>query len=289
MQRHPPTPLHTTIQDYAFESSLEFSDGGSLFYKGYKISSRGLSGPSGSEPKSGLSVHDLEFTNEIGKGSSSVVWTAQVLTSPDLLHPHGSPTTVAVKVMHTVHDPDLRRQLFAELQNISPKLQAKPCKNIAKIFDVLYNKDGDRLFIVLEYCNVGSLDKVIKTCGPAPEPLLSVIIRQLFFGLSYLFQEGIQHRDIKPANILMNSKGEVKITDFGSSKADVKSETFCGTTRYMSPERLNGNTYGWQADVWAAGVVMLEAGMGKHPYQAVYGEDCRSAMWDTTARNVRMG
>eukprot|EP00960_Hanusia_phi_P029735 748128-Hanusia_phi.AAC.5 len=72
----------------------------------------------------------------------------------------------------------------------------------------------------------------------------------------------------------------------------------------MSPERLNGNTYGWQADVWAAGVVMLEvlapcevdrlnftaqAGMGKHPYQAVYGEDCRSAMWDTTARNVRMG
>lgn len=61
---------------------------------------------------------------------------------------------------------------------------------------------------------------------------------QILCGLSYLHSVNMIHRDIKPANILINSKGEVKITDFGISKEfsdDDFSKTFVGTTSYMSP------------------------------------------------------
>ena len=88
--------------------------------------------------------------------------------------------------------------------------------------------------------------------------MLSVIARQVLLGLRYLFEQGIQHRDIKPANLLMTEGGVVKISDFGSSKDDPLSSTFVGTTRYMSPERLNGEEYGWAADLWAAGITFLE-------------------------------
>mmetsp|Transcript_66990 Transcript_66990/g.98006 ORF Transcript_66990/g.98006 Transcript_66990/m.98006 type:complete len:229 (+) Transcript_66990:3-689(+) len=140
------------------------------------------------------------------------------------------------------------------------------------MFDVLYEKEDDRLYIVLEYCDAGSLDNMIRRCGPTPEPILSVIMRQIFLGLSFLFNAGIQHRDIKPANILLKREGHVKISDFGSSKEDEISLTFCGTTRYMAPERLNGDEYGWPADLWATGISMLEASLGHHPYLS-FGED----------------
>ena len=58
--------------------------------------------------------------------------------------------------MHTVHDSNLRKQLFAELQHLRPKLQATPCAFILRMFDVLYEKDDDRLYIVLEYCDAGA-------------------------------------------------------------------------------------------------------------------------------------
>ena len=103
--------------------------------------------------------------------------------------------------------------------------------------------------------------------------MLSVIARQVLLGLRYLFEQGIQHRDIKPANLLMTEGGVVKISDFGSSKDDPLSSTFVGTTRYMSPERLNGEEYGWAADLWAAGITFLEAAMGEHPYRVAFGDD----------------
>eukprot|EP00802_Teleaulax_amphioxeia_P008969 Tamp_08982.p1 GENE.Tamp_08982~~Tamp_08982.p1 ORF type:complete len:392 (-),score=73.73 Tamp_08982:1070-2140(-) len=254
--------------DHAFDpqgSSLEFTEKGSILWKGFKIGDKGvMAAPDGAPPSSGITTADINFQEEIGRGASSTVFRALVPSSPITA---GKPSQVAVKVMHTVHDSNLRKQLFAELQQLRPKLQETSCPYILRMFEVLYEKDDDRLYIVLEYCDAGSLDCMIRRCGPTPEHVLSVIMRQILFGLIFLFNKGIQHRDIKPANILIDREGIIKISDFGSSKEDEKSLTFCGTTRYMAPERLNGDEYGWPADLWAAGITMLETALGHHPYK----------------------
>lgn len=77
------------------------------------------------------------------------------------------------------------------------------------------------------------------------------------------------HRDIKPDNILFNSQGFVKLTDFGITKQmdeEYLAATFVGTMPYMSPERMEGEKYGFEADIWSLGIVLYELITGSYPY-----------------------
>jgi serine/threonine protein kinase len=85
--------------------------------------------------------------------------------------------------------------------------------------------------------------------------LFSYCVQHSLLGLVYLRQRRQMHRDIKPSNIVLNSRGEVKLTDFGISAALDGTlgarDTFVGTACYMSPERIQGNRYSFAADVWS--------------------------------------
>eukprot|EP00415_Alexandrium_ostenfeldii_P001518 UN1518 len=90
-------------------------------------------------------------------------------------------------------------------------------------------------------------------------------------GMSFLHSKKLMHRDIKPGNILHNSRGEVKLTDFGIAKKmddgmASMAKTFVGTTIYMSPERLLGEDYSYGADVWSLGMTYYELATGKYPF-----------------------
>jgi serine/threonine protein kinase len=87
----------------------------------------------------------------------------------------------------------------------------------------------------------------------------------------YLHVVGNQvHRDIKPGNILINSKGEVKLTDFGIMKeleaTHQLCQTFLGTKAYMSPERFEGLNYNNKSDIWSLGLIIIEMATGEYPY-----------------------
>ena len=123
--------------------------------------------------------------------------------------------------------------------------------------------------------------------------------RQVLWGLAYLKHEKRVHRDIKPPNILINSQGQVKLTDFGISKSlqnsrtgpgsprtqgrsvfdmspappllpcthtAVMCATFVGSFKYMAPERMLHSRYDYSADIWSLGIVLQELALGKYPY-----------------------
>jgi len=117
----------------------------------------------------------------------------------------------------------------------------------------------------------GTLADILKKVKRIPENILGYITYQILVGLDYLhYNKRIVHRDIKPSNILINSKGQVKISDFGVSSIVIDSmkgkETLVGTYNYMSPERIKVNSYSFVSDVWSIAMSILESAIGIYPY-----------------------
>lgn len=76
------------------------------------------------------------------------------------------------------------------------------------------------------------------------------------------------HRDIKPSNVLVNSRGSIKLCDFGVSSELENSvaDTFVGTGTYMAPERIQGSPYTVKSDVWSVGLTLMELAIAKFPF-----------------------
>ena len=84
--------------------------------------------------------------------------------------------------------------------------------------------------------------------------VLGKIAEAVLGGLKYLYlAHRIMHRDIKPSNVLLNSRGQIKLCDFGVSSELENSvaDTFVGTGTYMAPERIQGSPYTVKSDVWS--------------------------------------
>ena len=137
-------------------------------------------------------------------------------------------------------------------------------------------KIGNNYYIYLEYVSSGSLRNVIDKYGAFNERLIKKFIKQILSGLKYLHSKGIIHRDIKCANILLDAKGNAKLTDFGCSKqialtfSDSSSNgEFCsslkGTIPWCAPEVICLKKYGKKADIWSLGCTIIEM-TGNYPW-----------------------
>merc|ERR1719235_2843028 len=119
----------------------------------------------------------------------------------------------------------------------------------------------------------GSLQDLKNRITLVPESLLALIMVQILEGLKQLHLSFVVHRDVKLGNILLNSQGNVKVTDFGISKKlgdfQVVCDTFVGTATHMSPERVLGEDYSFAADIWSLGLVSYELASGVYPYGSV--------------------
>jgi len=150
--------------------------------------------------------------------------------------------------------------------------------NITELVDVFEAADG--IFIIMELIIGGELLATIIDRGSLTEREASTVIYQLMSALHYLHSQGIVHRDIKPENILLREKGVLNIVlaDFGLSEIVGKScllKTLCGTPSYVAPEVLAMTGYGYQVDLWSAGVVLYLLLCGSQPF---YAEDLESLL-----------
>lgn len=94
--------------------------------------------------------------------------------------------------------------------------------------------------------------------------------KQILEGLEYLHVNNVIHRDIKAANILLDSKGAIKLADFGSSKKIYgsinTSRSLCGTPYYMAPEVIRQSGHNRYADIWSLGCTVYELIAGRPPW-----------------------
>ncbi|PUU84361.1 hypothetical protein B9Z19DRAFT_4627 [Tuber borchii] len=175
----------------------------------------------------------------------------------------GTGETVAVKQIRLTDLPK------SELRVIM--LEIDLLKNLNHPNIVQYHgfvKTADSLYIILEYCENGSLHSICKNFGKFPENLVGLYMTQVLHGLLYLHDQGVIHRDIKGANILTTKEGLVKLADFGvaTRATGLSDSSVVGTPYWMAPEVIELAGATTASDIWSVGCTAVELLDGKPPY-----------------------
>ncbi|KAI0351403.1 kinase-like protein [Trametes cingulata] len=210
--------------------------------------------PSGSGSNKLLNAYQLG--DSLGKGAFGQVYRALNWATGE---------TVAIKEIQLSNIP---KSEIGQIMSEIDLLKNLNHPNIVKYKG--FEKTREYLYIILEFCENGSLHNICKKFGKFPETLVGVYISQVLEGLVYLHDQGVIHRDIKGANILTNKDGCVKLADFGvaSSTATgaVRDDAVVGSPYWMAPEVIEQSGATTASDIWSVGCTVIELLEGKPPY-----------------------
>lgn len=174
---------------------------------------------------------------------------------------------VAMKILRLdfANDEDFIRRFHREAQSATSLVHP----NIVNIYDV--GEEGDIYYIVMEYVEGETLKQYIQNHQPLAVEKVIDIMKQLASAIRHAHQNNIIHRDIKPQNILIDKKGNVKITDFGIATAltattITHTNSILGSVHYISPEQARGGIATKKSDIYSLGIVMFEMLTGRLPF-----------------------
>ncbi|KAL4168227.1 hypothetical protein KRP22_011629 [Phytophthora ramorum] len=279
-------------------ASFDFSATGRLQTQGFEIDTRGIANAPFANPQrqvdskktvsaaEAISTRDyLLLLEELGHGAGGKVYKALYMPTFRL---------VAVKVIR-VYDQKKRHQMVRELKSLyvnfvplataafpcsstgeSSAAQAA-CGELVVFYDAYTNPEVGSVSIVLEYMDGGSLEDYVQSAtegeegnaGCLSEKEIANVAACGLKGLAFLHEHHQLHRDIKLSNMLINYRGQVKISDFGISRdlesTLAKATTFTGTLLYMAPERISGGMYSYPSDIWSFGLAVMACAIGKLP------------------------
>jgi hypothetical protein len=135
--------------------------------------------------------------------------------------------------------------------------------NVCRIYDI-GESDGAH-FVAMEYVDGEDLGRLLFRIGRLSSDKALEIARGVAAGLAAAHGKGILHRDLKPANIMIDGRGEPRITDFGLALAEEEAEgaRSSGTPAYMAPEQLEGKPPSVQSDLYSLGLVLYQMFTGR--------------------------
>ncbi|KAL1824484.1 hypothetical protein ACET3Z_011262 [Daucus carota] len=140
--------------------------------------------------------------------------------------------------------------------------------HIIRLYEVIETPTD--IFVVMEYVKSGELFDYIVEKGRLQEDEARKFFQQIISGVEYCHRNMVVHRDLKPENLLLDSRCNVKIADFGLSNIMRDGhflKTSCGSPNYAAPEVISGKLYaGPEVDVWSCGVILYALLCGTLPF-----------------------
>ncbi|CAL0304859.1 unnamed protein product [Lupinus luteus] len=201
-----------------------------------------------------------EFGETIGEGNFGKVKLAKDIHTGKLF---------AVKILDKNKPIHLNNTDRIKREITTMKVLKHP--NVVRLYEVLASKT--KIYMVLEYVTGGELFEKIRSKGKLTEGSGRKIFQQLIDGVSYCHNKGVFHRDLKLENVLVDAKGNIKITDFNLSalpqnfREDGLLHTTCGSPNYVAPEIIANRGYdGATSDTWSCGVILYVILIGYLPF-----------------------
>jgi serine/threonine-protein kinase len=188
----------------------------------------------------------------LGKGGMGEVYRAhdQILNQ-----------TVALKFLAPAHLSEAALVRFRNEVRIARQVSHP---NVCRVYD-LGMVEGLH-FLSMEYIDGEDLASLLRRIGRLPQDKAIEFTRKICAGLAAAHERGVLHRDLKPANIMIDGRGQPRITDFGLAGLAQEiplSDLRSGTPAYMSPEQTAGRDVTTRSDIYSLGLVLHEMFTGK--------------------------
>lgn len=173
---------------------------------------------------------------------------------------------VAIKILNRkkIKQMDMEEKVRREIKIL--RLFMHP--HIIRLYEVVETPND--IYVVMEYVKSGELFDYIVEKGRLLEDEARHFFQQIISGVEYCHRNMVVHRDLKPENLLLDSKMNVKIADFGLSNVMRDGhflKTSCGSPNYAAPEVISGRLYaGPEVDVWSCGVILYALLCGSLPF-----------------------
>lgn len=208
-----------------------------------------------------VGISDFEFISPIGKGASGKVF---------LVSDRSTGEKLALKVID-------KSKVFESRSAFRHALDERLALEMVDghpFFSRLRYAFQTRayFYLAIDFYHGGDLYQYLRThLGKLRESQVRAVSAQVLLALEHLHGLGFIYRDLKPENVLLDSKGHVRLADFGLCKLlpDKRlTSTICGTHTYAAPEILSARSYGKSIDLWAFGVFVYHILRGRTPYEA---------------------
>jgi hypothetical protein len=208
-----------------------------------------------------ISKRKMTFGKELGKGAFGVVRAGTYLGKP-----------VAIKTIQGTPTPEAIKEFSEEARLLG---NIKPHPNVVQFIGIT----RDPLMLVTELVKGGALDSRLKS-GKPPVQWTDIMkwARDIARGMRHLHSNNILHRDLATRNVLLDNRGNAKVTDFGLSRRICtrdkelrfrQQEFFRGPYKWMPPESMAANDFSVKSDVWAYGVTLWEIMSRRAPFEFV--------------------
>ncbi len=208
----------------------------------------------------GQDLGSYRLIGQIGQGGMATVYKA---------YHAATDRYVAIKVLprQLAENPEFTGRFQQEARTIARLEHAR----ILPVYD--YGESHGLAYLVMRYLDAGTL-KDRMGVGLLSLAEVDRLFTQLAEALDYAHRQGVVHRDLKPSNAMVDSQGNLFLTDFGIAKLleggahFTSTGAMMGTPAYMSPEQAQGDKVDQRTDIYSLGIILYELTTGRVPFEA---------------------